>query len=81
MNESTESQCQEVLKALKRGERLTAITALRDFGCFRLAARIKDLRNQGHPIVSQMFFSNGKRFAVYSWDGWFEKNGQGVMFR
>ena len=60
------SQTTDILKALKRGRKMTAIKALSEFGCFRLAARIGELRDDGYNIVSRMVkSSNGKRFAEY----------------
>jgi len=45
-----ESQCKEILKDLKKGKHITALTALVDYGCMRLAARIYDLRQEGNNI-------------------------------
>lgn len=60
------SQKDRILTALQSGRRLTAIDALSEFGCFRLAARIKDLHNQGYKIIHKMIKSaNGKKFAEY----------------
>ena len=60
------SQKAQILTALKRGRKLTAIDALSEFGCFRLAARINDLLDDGHNVISTMVKSaNGKRFAEY----------------
>jgi len=54
------------LEALQKGE-LTAIDALKKFGCFRLAARIYRLRQSGHKIEKRMQrLGNGKNIAVYS---------------
>lgn len=39
-----------ILNALLNGEELTPLDALRRFGCFRLAARIFDLRKEGYVI-------------------------------
>ena len=44
------SQCDMILQALKRGDRLTQLTALDRFGCSRLAARIGELKQAGHAI-------------------------------
>ncbi len=57
------SQLTSILAHLKR-KPITAIDAL-EYGCFRLAARIKDLRDKGHPIFSQTVRQNGKQFAKY----------------
>lgn len=60
------SQCAAILRWLQRGYRLTPIDALNKFGCFRLGARINDLRNEGHHIKTDTVKKNGKRFAQYS---------------
>tara|TARA_Y100001978_G_scaffold196821_1_gene206804 strand:- start:331 stop:471 length:141 start_codon:yes stop_codon:yes gene_type:complete len=40
--------------------------ALISFGCFRLAARIKNLKDSGMTIEKEMKQDeNGKRYAVY----------------
>jgi hypothetical protein len=60
------SQEDMTLEALQKGE-LTAIDALKKFGCFRLAARIYRLRQAGHKIEKRMQrLNNGKNIAVYS---------------
>jgi hypothetical protein len=41
-----------ILQHLEQGRTITAIEALVLFGCFRLAARIKELRDAGHNIVT-----------------------------
>lgn len=59
------SQCSDILAHLKRGP-ITAIEALNSYGCFRLAARIKDLRDQGYDIESRdLDLPNGKTVAEY----------------
>ena len=59
------SQSQWILKALEQRP-LTAIEALEGCGCFRLAARIKDLREQGHDIKTKtLILHDGKIVAQY----------------
>jgi len=61
--------CQEleILMALKRDEKITALFALNEFGCFRLSARIENLRKQGYSIRTEMVETeSGKRVAEYS---------------
>ena len=53
-----------ILKHLRRGP-ITAIEALNRYGCFRLAARVKDLRNSGHDIVTEMVKLGDKKHASY----------------
>jgi hypothetical protein len=59
------SQEQWILSALKRGRALTPIDALRGCRCFRLAARINDLRRQGFKIKTEILSKGGKSFARY----------------
>jgi hypothetical protein len=49
-----QSQSAQILKWLRDGKPLTPLLALEQFGCFRLAARINDLKSSGHPISSAM---------------------------
>ena len=64
--EKTESQSEQILAYMKSGKSITPIEALNYFGCFRLGARIFDLREQGNDIKSETIERNGKRFASYS---------------
>ena len=63
------TQTTQILKALKDGARLTPMDALKRFGCFRLSARIADLRKKGFRIVNEWRTENGKRFAEYRLEG------------
>jgi hypothetical protein len=45
---------EEIMRRLHRGETLTRRDALLEFGCGRLAARINELRDEGHPIETTM---------------------------
>ena len=63
----TTSQSAKVLYHLQNYGPLTAIEALELFACFRLAARINDLKEAGHDIQMEMKrLKNGKKIAVYS---------------
>ena len=46
------SQKEAILDWLKSGRTITQREALAQFGCWRLASRISDLRREGHPIVT-----------------------------
>jgi hypothetical protein len=49
-----------------RGEQgVTPLDALNELGCFRLAARVWDLRLEGHLIVNEEIKVQGKRYARY----------------
>jgi hypothetical protein len=61
-----QSQTEWILERLQEGRTVTAIDALNGCGCFRLAARIKDLRDAGHHIVTTDYeLPNGKHVAKY----------------
>ena len=60
------SQCNDILAHLKKGLPISAMEALNSFGCFRLAARIKDLREQGYDIETRdLELPSGKTVAQY----------------
>lgn len=59
------SQNEQILQHLKRGRKITPLDALNKFGCLRLAARISDLRGQGHVISTENLTKDGKTFASY----------------
>ena len=59
------SQRLKIKKWLEDGKTLTPIDALERFGCFRLAARIDDLRREGLEIETKFQHKDGKRFASY----------------
>jgi hypothetical protein len=60
-----QTQTQWILAKLKQGP-ITAIDALEGCGCFRLAARIADLRQAGHNIETEnRTLVNKKTIAVY----------------
>jgi hypothetical protein len=61
------SQAKQIAAYLNKGRKLTPIQALEKFGCFRLAARIADLRNNGMSIVTKTIkLDNNKQIAQYS---------------
>ena len=66
MSNNTKNQTNRILRYLRSGRGLTAISALTRFRCMRLAARIEELRDAGIRVQSRMMRRNGKRFACYS---------------
>jgi len=60
------TQNEQILRHLKRGRKITPLQALNLYGCLRLSGRILELREQGHPIKSEMVKVNNKRVARYS---------------
>lgn len=65
-----ESQTRRILEYLQEGKSITPLDALNMFGCFRLSARIKDLRNDEFDIrtsmeTKEMPDGSTKRYARY----------------
>lgn len=60
------TQTEMILADLKAGNSISSLEALKRYGCFRLAARINDLRNQGFTIHTTTKSLNGKSFALYT---------------
>lgn len=59
------SQNDNILRHLRKGRSLTAMQAIVQFKAFRLAARIRNLRDAGHPIRSRLVHKSGKKWAEY----------------
>ena len=60
-----EAQVEQVLDHL-RSAPITPLEALHKYGIFRLAARVYDLREDGHDIVTNWVENgNGNRYAEY----------------
>ena len=47
------TQCDLILDYMRRFGSINPLQALQDIGCFRLAARISDLKQQGYLIKSE----------------------------
>ena len=65
-----------ILSHLMEGKSITPLEALDLFKCFRLGARIWDLKKEGHDIKSELFFDerSGKHYERY----WIEKEPEPV---
>jgi hypothetical protein len=60
------TQADQILAHLKSGGTITPLEALDKFGCFRLGARIFDLKRDGHDIQKELVeVGDGKRVARY----------------
>lgn len=62
-----ENQNKQLLKALKSGRILTPFDALNEFNCFRLSARIYDLKNKGWPIQCERRVVDGGKVVGHYW--------------
>ncbi len=61
------TQNDAILAYLQAGGTLTPLDALERFGCFRLGARVWDLKERGYNIVSErLTVPGGKVVAKYS---------------
>ena len=68
MNKNT-SQTNAILEYLSKGKTITPLEALDKFSCFRLGARIYDLKQQGYEFNTVMVKSpSGSCIAQYSLD-------------
>jgi hypothetical protein len=59
------TQTERIRQHLETGESITPIDALQVYGCFRLAARIDELRKTGLDIETTKETKNGKSYARY----------------
>lgn len=50
-NKKTQSQCEKILIHLQAGKSINPIQALNLYGCFRLGARIYDLKKLGLKLI------------------------------
>ena len=60
------SQNEKIKAYLNKGKSITPIDALNKFGCFRLSARIANLRDEGLNIATKYVTKGNKTFASYS---------------
>ena len=68
------SQSENVLAHLMEGHSITPLDALEQYGCFRLASIIHNLRKDGYKIKTKTVsnLKSGKTYASYK----LEKNAQ-----
>lgn len=59
------TQREAIYEFIKRKGTITPMEALMHIGCFRLSARILELRNAGHKITTEKETDNGKTYARY----------------
>lgn len=63
------TQNEAILSHLRNGNKITPIEALDKFGCFRLGARIHNLKQDGEEIKSRLVVHGKKRFSEYWLEG------------
>jgi len=60
------TQCEQILHHLRNEDSITQREAVQKYDIYRLAARIYDLRREGHQIEKEMETSDeGKQYARY----------------
>ena len=60
------TQNQRILNHLQKGRKITPLQALDKFDCFRLSARINEIRNDGYPVQRDTVKTkSGKHVARY----------------
>ena len=59
------TQEKQILQHLQKYGEITPLEALSLYGCFRLGARIWDLRREGHKIITSRTSVGKKTFATY----------------
>ena len=72
------TQTTAILRILRLRGTITPLEALQEVGCFRLAARISDLRAEGYPIVTEWVETADKRYARYRLNEQPEQLGAGL---
>lgn len=59
------TQAEAIKQHILKHNSITPLEALDLYGCFRLAARIRDLRKEGFSVQTVKVEQNGKHFARY----------------
>lgn len=73
------TQCEMIQKHLTEYGSITPGTALEEYGCFRLSARIADLKARGMQIITEIESKKNRygkkvRYARYKYDRNMETN-------
>lgn len=58
------SQANAILKHMQEGNGITPMDALNLCGCFRLSARIADLKKRGYDIVTEKVKVEGGKYVA-----------------
>lgn len=62
------TQCETILSHLDKYESITSYEAFERYGITRLSGRIKELRDRGYAIVTDMVDNGTSRFARYHFE-------------
>tara|TARA_R110000744_G_C19232815_1_gene548357 strand:- start:629 stop:826 length:198 start_codon:yes stop_codon:yes gene_type:complete len=62
----TDSQTKQIRKHLEDGKTITSLDALMEYNCFRLSARIHELKQEGLNILREdIVLPSNKRITEY----------------
>ena len=62
-----DTQCARILRHMTDYGAIDPMVAIREYGCLRLAARIADLKKDGHPIEAKRVKSKNRYGEQTSW--------------
>ena len=65
METQTQTQKEAILRHLQSGKTITPLEALELYRCYRLSARIRELRDEGYVIRSENVKQGKKTFSSY----------------
>lgn len=65
------TQCDRILRHMEDYGSIDPMTAIKDYGCMRLSARIADLKGMGYPIHAKRVrgknrYGESTNYCVYS---------------
>lgn len=60
-NKTSRSQADLILEWMKEGNSITPLEALNRFKCFRLGARIADIKKKGYIVYSEFVTTNSEK--------------------
>ncbi len=64
---TSQSQTSRILAWMLAGNRITPLEALNRFGCFRLPARIADIKAAGHDVRSRFVSTKTEKKVKQYW--------------
>lgn len=65
--QSSQRQLWDLLEALRRGERLTVLSAIEEYGCYALSQRCGELRKPGWPVQSRVIETPTRKHVKAYW--------------
>ena len=77
------SQCDRILQYMRDYGSITAVEAMENFGCQRLAARVSDLRSKGFPVVAHLETGKNRYGSLSAMHGtdWRRSEWNGFLLR